>query len=197
MHSSLQSNIAELREKLLEEARKKAEEIIAKAREEAKRIVEEAERKWREKAKREKEKIINNARLKAQIIVSEARRRARILLVDAKNKAIEGLYNEVLERLKRREGFDHKLSIKNLLREALEYIPTPSRIRVNPSDRDALLEVLREIGLTNVKVVEDTSIIGGVIVESAEGEVVDNSYNARFNRAKTVLTPMITKKLWG
>ncbi len=190
-------NIEELREKLLEDARKKAEKIIANARAEAEKIIRDAEEKWRKRAEKEREKIISSARLEAQKIVSEAHRQAKIIISNAKNKVIENVFSEAEKRLRERIGIDVKTSLKNLLEEALEYIEKPAKIIVNPKDRDVINEILSEKGLDNIQLIIDDKVIGGLILVSIDGKKVDNTYNTRLERARTVLLTEVSRILWG
>jgi V/A-type H+-transporting ATPase subunit E len=190
-------NIEELRKKLLEDARRKAEKIIASAKAEAEKIIEKAEKEWRRKAEKEREKIIEKAKLEAQRTISEARRQARLIISSAKNKAVESVFLEAEKRLKERIGFNVKTSLKNLLDEALEYIEEPAEIIINPRDRDIVSEIISEKGLRNVKIITNDKIIGGLILVSSDGKKVDNSYDTRLERAKIVLLTEIIKILWG
>lgn len=189
--------VEELRQKLLEDARKKSEEIIREAKREAERIIEEAERKWREKAEQEREKIIANARLEAQKIISEARRNYRITISKAKAEVINKILEEAKIRLTNRIGFDIEESLKKLLDEALYYIENPSKIIINPRDRDVIKKILKEKGLKNIEIVESNDILGGLIIESINGERVDNSYNTRLERAKSIVLTELNIILWG
>jgi V/A-type H+-transporting ATPase subunit E len=190
-------NIEELREKLLEDAKKKAEKIIADAKAEAEKIIRNAEKEWREKAEKEREKIIRNARLEAQKIISEAHRQARIIISSAKHEIVKTVFSEAEKRLRERRGIDIKSSLKNLLEEALEYIEEPAEIIINSRDRDIINEILSEKRLKNVRIIINDRIIGGLVLVSRDGKKVDNTYDTRLKRAKTVLLTEITRILWG
>ncbi len=191
------ANIEDLKKKLREEAREKAEKIISRAKEEAEKIIKEAEKKWKEKAERERARAINEAKNQAQIIISEAKRKARITISSVKNDVLEELFNNVENMIKNRKGFDIKASLKNLLEEALQYIDKPAKIIINPVDKEAVKEILTEKSLNDVEIIESDNIIGGLIIESKDGKRVDNSYNTRLERARSVLAPLINKELWG
>ena len=190
-------SIEDLRKKLIEDARRKSEEIIRKAEEEARKIIEDAEREWSKRAKAKREEILKDARRRAQIILSDAKTQARLILSSAKHEVLQQLFNDVMERIRRRDNIDVKTSLTKLLEEALNYIEKPSKVIVNPSDKDVITEVLREKGLSDVIVEAREDIIGGVIVVDNAGRKVDNSYNTRFERAKTVFASTINKYLWG
>ncbi len=193
----MSSSIEELKEKLIEEARARAREILRKAEEEARRIVEDAEKKWREMAEKEKTRIVEEAKTKAQTILSEAKRQARIVLSNAKNELLNQIFSEVENTIRERRGIDIESSLRNLLEEALIYIEKPSKVIAHPRDREIIERLLREKGLTNIEIVESNDISGGLILESLDGKRVDNSYDTRLERARTTLAPLVNKELWG
>lgn len=191
------SNLEEFRNKLLEEAKRKAEEIVRGAEGEAKRIVEEAENKWRVGLEGERAKVINEARRRAELILSEARRKARLVLTQTKQELVAEIFNAAYSRVKSREGFDVRKSLEKLLDEALGYVKTPSKVIVNPKDRAIVEELVAKRGLINVVVETSSKIDGGLIVVSTDGEVVDNTYGTRLQRAYENLTPIVVKRIWG
>ncbi len=193
----ISSSLAELEKKLLEDARKKAEEIIRNAEERARRIIEEAEKEWKEKAERERKRAIEEAKMKASIILSEARRDARIKISMAKKEVFDSVVEKASKDLRERRGFDVKKSLLILLKESLEYIDKPSKIIINEKDSQALREVFEEFNIKDIYIMYSDKIIGGVIVESRIGELIDNSYDTRLKRAYTTYAPEIYRILWG
>lgn len=193
----ISSSLAELEKKLIEDARKKAEEIIRNAEERARRIIEEAEKEWKEKAEQERKRIIEEAKMKACTILSEARREARIKISMAKKEVFDSVVEKALKDLKERKGFDVKKSLLNLLKESLEYIDEPTKIIINEKDSQALREVFEELNVKDVCIVYSDKIIGGVIVESRIGELIDNSYDTRIKKACITYAPEIHRILWG
>jgi len=197
LSSASVEELEKLKNKLIEDAKRKAEEIIRKAEEEAKRIIEEAEKEWERRAEAKRNEIIENTKRKAQIILSDARTKARIIISKAKNEVLQRIFKETESIIKERKGIDVESSLRSLLEDSLRYIEKPIRITIHPRDRSIIMNLLREKGLENVEIVESNEIFGGLIIEDAKGRKVDNSYNARFERAKTVLAPMINKELWS
>ncbi len=190
-------SIDELREKMIAEARRKAEEIVRDAEEKAEEIVKKAEEEWSKKCSLKREEIISIMEAKARIIVSEARRKARIIISSKKYEVLEKVFNDAWNIIRERRGFSIEESLGNLLRESLQYIEEPETVYVNPVDTDAMAKILVENNLEGVKIVKDDGITGGLILVSKGGERIDNSYDTRFQRAKQVLAPMIAKILWG
>ncbi len=189
------TTIEELRKKLLEQARSEAEKIINDAKCRAEKIIEEAEKDWLEKSRIEKEKVFAAAEAKARIIVSEAKRKARMKIVETKNDLLKEIFDSAWNIIKERRDINVDASLRNLLNEALNYIHDIQRIYV--SDKD--IEIMKQIISTNNIDAEVTTkdIVGGLIAESRKGEIVDNSYETRFNRAKQLLIPEIARILWG
>ncbi len=192
------TGLDELRNKILEDARREADKIIEEARRKAEEIIEEARRKYEEKVRKEREKIIENAKIQAQIIRSDAKRQARIILSKAKYELIEEVFNKSKEVIAERKGFDIYKSIENLLREAFEYIEPHdiAKIIVHEKDLDIANKVARSLGL-KADILINKEILGGVIAESKDGKTVNNTYDVRLERAKTTLVPIIAKILWG
>ena len=185
--------VKEVIERLRQDAKKKAEEILRNAENRAKEIIEEAERKWREEAEKKRKEIIEKAKKEAQIIISEARRKARMIIASAKYEVIEEVFKRAREEI--RTKIDLKTSLNNLLRESLVHINKPSIIYANKDDISILEEIINDLGLENVRI-EESNILGGLIIESAEGVKIDNSYDTRLKRAKETLVNKLAEILW-
>ncbi len=190
------STINDLREKLMEDARKKAEEIIRDAEKKAKEIIREAEKEYEKKAKETREKILEEARINAQIIVSDARRKSRLMISEAKYEIIRKVFEEAWQDIIDRKNIDIETSLKNLLLESLEFIEKPDYVEVNEKDKEIINKLLIENNI-GAEIRENNLIAGGLIIGTKAGEKVDNSYNTRFERAKSALLPVISKMLWG
>jgi len=155
------------------------------------------EKEWKEKAEQERKRIIEEAKMKACTILSEARREARIKISMAKKEVFDSVVEKALKDLKERKGFDVKKSLLNLLKESLEYIDEPTKIIINEKDSQALREVFEELNIKDIYIIYSDKIIGGVIVESRIGELIDNSYDTRIKRARITYAPEIHRILWG
>ena len=190
------SSINDLREKLIEEARKKAEEIIKEAEKKAEEIIKEAEKEYETKAIKTREKILEEARINAQIIISDARRKYRLMISEAKYEVLKKIFDEAWKDIINRRNVNIQTSLKNLLRESLEYVEKPDYVEVNEKDKEIISDILMENKI-DAEIKVNNSIVGGLIIGTMAGEKVDNSYNTRYERAKTVLLPIIAKMLWG
>ncbi len=190
------STINDLREKLIEDARKKAEEIIHEAKKKAEEIIREAEKEYEKKAEKTREKILEEARINAQIIISDARRKSRLMISEAKYEVIRKVFEEAWQDIIDRKNIDIETSLKNLLLESLEFVEKPDYVEVNEKDKEIINKLLIENNIS-AEIRENNLIAGGIIISTKAGEKVDNSYNTRFERAKSVLLPIISKILWG
>ncbi len=186
----------EVREKLLSYARIEAEKIIREAEEHAKRIIEDSEREWSRRYQEFKAQELKRIRVKASQIESEARLKARLLMSRAKEEVIEGLFREVEGALVNR-GFDVARSLEVLLAKSLEELGSrPKRVMVSSKDVELAKDLLKKMGIEGVLVEGSPTMIGGVIVENENGDVVDNSYETRLSRIKDGLLYRIRGILW-
>jgi len=189
------SSLEDLKRKLREEAESKARMIVSEALSEAEKIVKEAEEEWVKKAESERSKILEQAREEADRILSEARIKAKIIVAEAKNNLLLNLLNAVEKALADRNGIDVEKSLKRLLEEALNYVENPVRVTVDPRDVEVARELLKRKGLVNVEIKTSDEILGGVIVESADGKRIDNSYKTRLENAKKIVARMLAEAL--
>lgn len=183
-------------DKIIEEARKKAQEIIENAKREAETIVNEAEKKWREKAEWERKKILEEATRTASYTLTDARRRANLAINKAKADIIKEVFDRAVETIKN-EQYDVKASIRNLLVEALEYVDKPKKVVVKNEHVNIVREILHELGYENLEIEALNDALGGVVVVSETGIIVDNRIETRLEQARSRLIDKIAKLLWG
>jgi V/A-type H+-transporting ATPase subunit E len=181
--------------RLLEEARARAEEIVREAEAEAKRKIREAEALWRERAEKERRRIISEAEKEANNIVSDAVREARFIISMEVDNIVSDILSQAYNVIRSR-GFDAKSSLKNLITESMKTIDSPRRLIVSRRDLETAREVVTELGLTGVSI-EVGDIEGGIIVESASGIIVDNTYESRFKEFQNKYLNEIRRILWG
>ncbi len=187
----------------MEEARRKANEILEAAKKEAEKIVRAAEEEWRRRAEQERQRILAEARARAQVIISEAGREARLMVSRKKNELVEKAFSEAWSRIVKGIGYDRRKSLKRLLEEALAYVPPGTKeitIKISPADAAIIDEALRELGRNldyQYTIEKDESIAGGVIIVCSDGTVIDNSYNTRFTRSKETIVDQVSRVLWG
>ncbi len=196
------SATSRLQEKLIENAKKEAEEIIRKAEEEARKIIENAEKEYEEKVEKVKEKIISDAKRRAEEIIVDAKIRARMILAEEKKNIVEQVFRRV-EEIVKSGRFNRRESLYNLLKESISEIALSNiRVIVSREDEKLVKELKKQLEKElNVKIVEikvTNSISGGVIVESLDGRIrIDNSYEERLESARSKLAPLIVKEVLG
>lgn len=183
-------------EGIIKEAERKAEEIVKEAERQARKIIEEAEEQWRRKAESTRKAILDEAAREASTTLADAKRKASLIIAEAKKVSIENAFARAWELLEGRH-YDVKLSLRNLLSEALQYVTKPLKVLANPIDVKTIEELLREMGYLNVTVEPSDTIKGGVIVISEGGLVVDNTIETRFQQAKLRLLDKLAKIFWG
>lgn len=182
--------------KILEETRKKANEIIEEARRIAESIIKEAEENWLKKAESEKNKILREANARASVIIAEAKSASRFIISKAKLEVVENVYEKIYEIIK--EGkYNVEYSLKNLLKEALGYVEKPVKIIVRKDQVDIARKVLGELGIIDVEIEGSDNIMGGLILISKEGVVVDNRLETRIKQSRDRLLNVVAKVLLG
>ncbi|RLE71157.1 MAG: hypothetical protein DRJ43_00320 [Thermoprotei archaeon] len=199
-----------LARKILEDASKEAERILYEAEVEARRIVEDARRRADEELRRALEDAERRAREEGARLVRDARRRS----LELRREAIRLAYEIVTEafdvaarRISRVIEADYAEILSRLIVEAAVQLGGDDlKVAVNLRDRrlaEKLLSGLEdEVSRIMSKSVrlsleeEPVSIIGGAIVTTADGSLIyNNSLEARLERAREELTPIIIQRL--
>jgi V/A-type H+-transporting ATPase subunit E len=193
MSSSDVEVMREIKEKLLSEAREKAENIVKEAEEKANEIIRHAQEEWRRRYEEYKRQELKKIYEKNAQIESEARLKARIIVSQTKAEIIEKLFEDIKRKLEDRQ-FDVKKSLELLLTQSLKEV---SAIIVSPKDKKILEDIIFEFGLKNIDIKENENMIGGLIVESVDGVIIDNSYDTRLLNLKEKRLNEIQRLLWG
>lgn len=180
---------------LLREISREAEAILKEAENKAQEIIREAEETWKRNyenyKKNELDKIV---KLIAQQ-ESDAKLKGKAIVDKTKSEIISKVFNDAIERIKRRE-FDVEKSLKNLLSEGLSEIERPIKVVASSRDADVVNKVLNELGLGNIEVEFNEGMLGGIIIHGSD-MVVDNSYETRIERIKEKFIKDIVVILWG
>lgn len=193
------SDIEEMRvikEKLLSEAREKAENIVREAEEKANEIIKQAQEEWRRRYEEYKRQELKKIYEKNAQIESEARLKARVIVSQTKAEIIEKLFEDTKRNLEDRQ-FDVKKSLELLLTQSLKEAGAIKKIVVSPKDKKILEDIISEFGLKNIVIEENENMIGGLIVESVDGVIIDNSYDTRLLNLKEKGLNEIQRLLWG
>lgn len=185
-----------IKEKLLSEAREKAENIVKEAEEKANEIIRQAQEEWRRRYEEYKRQELKKIYEKNAQIESEARLKARIIVSQTKAEIIEKLFEDIKRKLENRR-FDVKKSLELLLTQSLKEASAIKKIVVSPKDKKILEDIISEFGLKNIDIKENENMIGGLIVESVDGVIIDNSYDTRLLNLKEKRLNEIQRLLWG
>ncbi len=175
-------------ERVLAEARAKAEQIGAQAQEEAQAFL--ATQRSRMDAERKA------AQVRAQ---SAAQVKAAALVLQAKDQAIADVFAGAEAELARvaQDKARYGAVLRGLIREAAGGLPGRITVEANPRDLDLARQAVRELKLdAEVKAVDD--VTGGVRLISDDGRfIVENTLASRVERVRALLAPEIATLLWG
>ncbi len=179
--------LEKVKERVLEEARQKAEESIESANSEAGEIMKSSSNQLREK----------ESELRAQL-------QAEVDLINRREAAKAKLESKKLELTFRKDFVE---SIFSQAKETLSKLPEPERaIHIKKLLQKANLELKAEVVYCNKKdarcvtgcKVREAGIIGGIIAESADGSLrTDYSYEALLDQLKDSLLPELDKLLFA
>jgi len=200
----MSESFEKLRNRILSDARVKADGIIKEAEEKARQVVDNA----KADAKREADSLLSRGRLDADAlrrsILSSKVRTNRLRLLEEKNKLLRTILSTVEERLSSiSKSPEFKDSLKKLVTEAVDALdveqPTVMVGFNDLSGRD-----LGPIGQgmpRGAKVVVESNAIddlGGVVATSADGKVsFNNSFRARMDRLDSQLLALISSTIFG
>lgn len=175
-------------ERVLAEARAKAEQIGAQAQEEAQSFL--AAQRSRMDAERKA------AQVRAQ---SAAQVKAAALVLQAKDQAIADVFAGAEAELARvaQDKARYGAVLRGLIREAAGGLPGRITVEANPRDLDLARQAVRELKLdAEVKAADD--VTGGVRLISDDGRfIVENTLASRVERVRALLAPEIAALLWG
>lgn len=193
-----------LKKAVLEKAFNEAEKKINRAEEEARRIIEEAEKVRKNRIEEEKKRILEELNYDAKI--AEAKLRARLIIHDVKYQIVKELEKSSINFLMNLDKEIRLQSLFRLLDEALQHIFHSYGsigqivLRISKHDinlADQLKEYIRSKYGIEVISIEPAEILGGLIIESADGTIsVDNSYNSRISIILKNMLPNLIKEIF-
>lgn len=200
-------------EKIFQEAKKRAEEVIKEAQEYLSRKVEEQRRLGIIKANEEAQYLLKkieteaeNERLKK---IAEAEIKANLIILSKKEQIINAVLDEVKRRLKILTQSKDYISILEKLIIDAGIILGGGELEVQLNAHDSTLpldfnkialEVSKKTGIeTKLKLSEEKiEVIGGAIVKKNGGKIiVDNTFDDIINRQERNLRLKIAKILFG
>ncbi len=201
---TMPESLEKLQNRILSDAKLKAEEIIKEAQAKAQQILEEA----RQRAQKESDEIITKANLEAESIrrsiLSSKVRVNRLRILDEKNQIVQDIIHSVenqLSSIARSEQFEN--TAQRFVEEAVKAVDSDQPI-VRVGFRDATKKNLDGISKVLPKggklVVDDKPIddFGGVVASDPEGKVVfNNTFKSRLERLDNQLLTLISSTVFG
>ena len=200
-------------EKILAEAKKKADEIVEQAKNEAVETIKAQEEEARKKARQEIQKQIDFAKTDAERmrinIVSEAKVKSSWIVPSMKDQLIQQVFDSVKEKMESladKPGYTGY--IERIITEGAEAIGG-GEIIIVLNERDSKLKldlkkisqnITRDLGTnTTVKLSPDSiHCIGGVMVKTADEKIaVDNSIEGIIERVSREYRLKVTRELFA
>jgi len=200
----MSESLEKLQNRILSDARHKAEETIKDAKAKAQQILEEA----RQRARKESEEIITKANLEAESIrrsiLSSKVRVNRLRILDEKNRIVQDIIHGVEDRLSsisKSEQFEE--TAQRFVTEAMKAVDTDQPVvRIGFRDMskrnlDGISRILPKGGklVIDEKPIDD---LGGVVATDPEGRVVfNNTFKSRLERLDNQLLTLISSTVFG
>ncbi|MDR5683438.1 MAG: V-type ATP synthase subunit E [Armatimonadota bacterium] len=183
---------------LEQEANAERERILTEARRRAQKIVEDAQAAADEQIASQRRRVdaeVEAARVRAR---GTSNLRAASVLLQAKDETIASVFAAAERELDRiasdRQTYERILG--RLLAEAAEGVGGPV-VECAEEDVAAVQETARQLGL-DAEVRPSRDLRRGVRVRSVDGRfVVENTLRSRLERAKAVLVAQVAELLWG
>jgi len=202
--NTMSESLEKLQNRILSDAKRKAEETIKEAQVKAQQILEEA----KQRAQKESEEIITKANVEAESIrrsiLSSKVRVNRLRILDEKNRIVEDIIHSVEDRLSsiaKSEQFED--TAQRFVTEAVKAVDTDQPIvrigfrDVSKRSLDGVSKVLPKGGKL---VIDEKPIdeLGGVVATDPEGKVVfNNTFKSRLERLDNQLLTLISSAVFG
>lgn len=197
-------SLEKLQNRILSDARAKAEETIKEAQANAQRNLEEA----RQRAQKESEEIISRATVEAESIrrgiLSSKVRVNRLRILDEKNRIVQDIIHQVEDQLSSIAGSNQfEETAQRFVTEAVKAVDSDQPIvRVGfkdatKKDLDGISRVLPKGGKL---VVDDKPIddLGGVVATDPGGRVIfNNTFKSRLERLDNQLLTLISSTVFA
>ncbi|MBO0888921.1 V-type ATP synthase subunit E [Candidatus Bathyarchaeota archaeon] len=200
----MSESLDKLQNRILSDAKLKADDIIREAQTKAEQILSEA----RQKAEKESDEIAAKSRLEAEAIrrsiLSSKVRANRLKILDEKNRIVQDIVKTVEERLSsiaESKNFDE--TAERFVSQAVKAVDSNQPV-IRLGFKDATKKHLDAVSKSAPKgskvVFEDEPIdeLGGVIASDEEGRVIfNNSFRSRLERLDSQLLAMISSTIFG
>ena len=202
--NKMSESLEKLQNRILSDAKHKADETIKDSQAKSQQILEEA----KQRAQREFEEIIAKANVEAESIrrsiLSSKVRVNRLRILDAKNRIVEDIIHSVedqLSSISKSEQFEE--TAQRFVTEAVKAVDSDQPIvrigfrDVSKKNLDGVSRVLPKRGKL---VIDEKPIdeLGGVVATDPEGKVVfNNTFKSRLERLDSQLLTLISSTVFG
>jgi V/A-type H+-transporting ATPase subunit E len=188
---------------IVQEARRRAEEILERARKEASSLLREAE----EEGKRRAEELLGRAREEGRLLYEERMARGRVEarkeLLAKKEELIEEVFRRAEERLRKHvSSREYERDLLRMTVEACRRLGSEEVVvEANAADLKRLREMEGELRkrLEGIRVSlgKPVEALGGVRVRSADGRVeLDETLESRMRREREALRVLVARILF-
>ena len=197
-------SLDKLQNRILADAKLKADEIIREAEAKAEKVLSEV----RQRAEKEADEIMANARLEAEAIrrsiLSSKIRANRLKVLDEKNRIVQDVFRRVEDRLSSitsSSRFDE--AAQRFVAEAVKAVESDQpviRLGFKDASKKSLDGVSKMVPKGSKVVFEDEPIdgLGGVVASDADGKVIfNNSFKSRLERLDSQLLTLISATIFG
>ena len=202
--NKMSESLEKLQNRILSDAKHKADETIKDSQAKSQQILEEARR----RAQREFEEIIAKANVEAESIrrsiLSSKVRVNRLRILDEKNRIVEDIIHSVedqLSSISKSEQFEE--TAQRFVTEAVKAVDTDQpvvRIGFRDMSKRNLDEVSKVLPKGGKLVIDEKPIdgLGGVVATDPEGKVVfNNTFKSRLERLDNQLLTLISSTVFG
>jgi len=202
--NTMSESLEKLQNRILSDAKHKADETIKDYQAKSQQILEEA----KQRAQREFEEIIAKANVEAESIrrsiLSSKVRVNRLRILDEKNRIVEDIIHSVedqLSSISKSEQFEE--TAQRLVTEAVKAVDTDQpvvRIGFRDMSKRNLDEVSKVLPKGAKLVIDEKPIdnLGGVVATDPKGKVVfNNTFKSRLERLDNQLLTLISSTVFG
>jgi vacuolar-type H+-ATPase subunit E/Vma4 len=202
----------EILDRILKDAREKAESIVADAKKSAETVIEKQRQTARQNAEKKAVSLLKKAENDAEIIrgkvLTEIKRQAGWIVLSEKNRLITSVLDEAKERLVNMQNSEkYVTALRKLIVEACTVLGGGMlEVVLNKKDSTSALEIGKlekkisdRSGVqSHLKVSEQKTEAVGVIVKTADDKIfVDNTFEAIFNRRERELRLKVAQILFN
>jgi V/A-type H+/Na+-transporting ATPase subunit E len=194
------AGVEKIKEKILQDAEAKANEILGKAELQAKEVLEKAKQKAALRAKEISQKSTHDISEKKRIINSIVELDMRKDILTAKQQSIEAVFEKVLERMNSLDDNKYEQVVFDMLTATVEsgeeeVVMSESRSKKLSADfiskANKALEAAGKKG--NIKISDETRNISGGFILKGQGVEINNSFEAVIRLYRDEIEPKVAE----